>query len=120
VIETERLTSTPAGIVLFALDSLADGAARSVVIQRKASRFHGFVVRRGGAAFGYLDRCPHMGLPLAQELDHYLTADGGLILCSWHGALFDVEHGLCRGGPCVGAGLVAWPVRVCDGVIVTA
>jgi nitrite reductase/ring-hydroxylating ferredoxin subunit len=35
------------------------------------------VVRRGEAAFGYVDRCPHAGLPLAQVLDRYLTRTEG-------------------------------------------
>ena len=115
-----RLTATPAGVHLAALDSIPDGKARNFVLQMKAGRFHGFVVRKGDAAFGYLDRCPHMGLPLAQELDSYLTSDGNLIVCSWHGALFDVQDGGCVGGPCSGARLTSWPVCVADGAIVTA
>ena len=115
----ERLTETPPGVRLVALGELADGAARNFVLQMKAGRFHGFVIRKGDAVYGYRDRCPHMGLPLAQELDRYLTPDGMLIVCSWHGALFKVEDGACVGGPCVGARLTRWPLAVRDGVIVT-
>jgi nitrite reductase/ring-hydroxylating ferredoxin subunit len=86
----------------------------------RAGRFHGFVVRRGDAVHGYVDRCPHMGLPLAQQLDAYLTPDGGLIACSWHGAVFEVEGGRCVGGPCAGTALAPWPVAVREGMIVTA
>ncbi len=88
------------------------------MIEMRAGRFHGFVVRRDGSVFGYVDRCPHMGLPLAQKLDDYVV--GSLIACSWHGALFDVESGACRGGPCPGTALTPWPVRVEEGQIVTA
>jgi nitrite reductase/ring-hydroxylating ferredoxin subunit len=116
----ERLTETPPGIALGPLDAIADGGARNYVIEMKAGRFHGFVVRRGQQVFGYRDRCPHMGLPLAQELDRYLTSGGELILCSWHGALFDVESGRCVGGPCVGAALAPWPLQVAEGTIRTA
>ena len=116
----ERLTETPPGVRLAGLTDIADGAARNFVLQMKAGRFHGFVVRRGEQVHGYLDRCPHMGLPLAQELDRYLTPDGSLILCSWHGALFDVTSGRCAGGPCAGAALTSWPVEIVDGVIRTA
>ena len=116
----ERLAATPPGITLGPLDLIADGAARNFVIELRAGRFHGFVVRQGGAVHGYVDRCAHMALPLAQQLDHYLTDDGGLVQCSWHGALYRIEDGQCVGGPCVGAGLTPWPVTVRDGLLVTA
>jgi nitrite reductase/ring-hydroxylating ferredoxin subunit len=115
-----RVWATPAGVGLGPLDQIADPGARNYVLQIGDRRFHGFVVRRGGQAFGYVDRCPHAGLPLAQALDQYLTPDGGLIACSWHGALFEVETGACVGGPCAGARLSPWPVAVEDGRIVTA
>lgn len=115
-----RVWSTRAGINLGPLDLIADGAARNYVLQIGANRFHGFVVRRGETAFGYVDRCPHAGLPLAQQLDQYLTPDGGMIACSWHGAVFAIEDGACLGGPCAGGRLTPWPVRVEDGRITTA
>ncbi|PXA85565.1 2Fe-2S ferredoxin [Caulobacter sp. D4A] len=115
-----RIWLTPAGVNLGPLDLIADGAARNYVLQIGANRFHGFVVRRGEAAFGYVDRCPHAGLPLAQTLDQYLTPDGGMIACSWHGAVFSIEDGACLGGPCAGARLTPWPVRVDGGRLLTA
>lgn len=114
----ERLHATPAGVTLAPLASIADGSARNFVLQLRAGRFHGFVVRHGASAFGYVDRCPHAGLPLAQQLDDYVEA--GHIRCTWHGALFRVDDGACVAGPCVGQRLVAWPVAVSDGMIVTA
>lgn len=116
----ERVYATPAGVVLSPLLMVADGKARNFVIDLRAGRFHGFVVRQGDAISGFVDRCPHMGLPLAQVLDDYVTADGTAIRCSWHGALFDREDGRCLGGPCAGASLTPWPVIVRDGMIVTA
>jgi len=113
-----RVDATPPGVTLAPLAAIADGAARNFVLQLRAGRFHGFVVRRGDAVFGYVDRCPHAGLPLAQSLDDYVAA--GHVRCSWHGALFRAEDGVCVAGPCVGARLAAWPVTVRDGMIVTA
>lgn len=116
----KRLWETRAGINLGPLDLIADGGSRNYVLQIGDKRFHGFVVRRGQAVFGYVDRCPHQGLPLAQVLDQYLTPDGGLIACSWHGAVFTVEEGDCVGGPCAGARLTPWPVEAREGRVVTA
>lgn len=115
-----RVWSTPAGVNLGPLDLIKDGGARNYVLQIGDKRFHGFVVRKGEAVFGYVDRCPHAGLPLAQTLDQYLTPDGGLIACSWHGAVFTVEEGACAGGPCVGARLTPWAVEAREGRLYTA
>jgi nitrite reductase/ring-hydroxylating ferredoxin subunit len=114
-----RLNVTPAGVRLGQLELVQDGRGRSFVLELSAGRFHGFVVRRGDAVRGYVDRCPHAGLPLAQTLDEYVSQDGGFIACSWHGALFDPDDGRCVGGPCAGAQLSAWPVDVVDGIMMT-
>ncbi len=116
----ERVFATPAGVTIGPLADIPDGTARNYVLQLRAGRFHGFVVRRGGAVFGYVDRCPHMGLPLAQTLDAYLTPDRSAITCSWHAALFAIDDGRCLGGPCPGQSLTVWPVTVVGDAIVTA
>ena len=117
---SERVYAAPPGVALGPLALITDGKARNFVLELRAGRFHGFVVRQGDAVHGYVDRCPHMGLPLAQQLDAYLTDDASLIACSWHGALFRIDNGACVGGPCAGAALQPWPVTVVDGMIVTA
>jgi nitrite reductase/ring-hydroxylating ferredoxin subunit len=114
-----RTTSTPPGVHLCLLDELPNPGARNFVLQIGTLRFHGFVVRHGARVRGYVDRCPHMGLPLAQKLDDYLTTGGDLIGCSWHGALFRPTDGVCVGGPCFGAALITWPVVLKDGAVIT-
>lgn len=113
-----RLTATPPGVRLCRIEDLSDPGARNFVLQIKAQRFHGFIVREGERVVGFVDRCPHMGLPLAKTLDDYLAPDGRIV-CSWHGAIFDPSSGECLGGPCVGARLIEWPVEVVDGLVVT-
>jgi nitrite reductase/ring-hydroxylating ferredoxin subunit len=107
-------------VTLCTLEELPDPGARGFVLQIEEAYFHGFVVRKGGAVHGYVDRCPHAGLPLPQRLDVYLTLDDSLIQCSWHGALFRIEDGACVGGPCAGARLTPWRVEAVDGRIRTA
>lgn len=114
-----RLTETPPDVKLLPVAALQDPGARNLVLQIGDAYFHGFLVRVGNEVHGYVDRCPHAGLPLAQKLDGYLTPDGSLIACSWHGALFRPGDGVCVGGPCAGARLTSWPVKVEDGVVVT-
>ncbi len=116
-----RVFATPAGVRLCPADMIVPGAARNFVLQMRSGRFHGFVVRLGAEEVaGYVDRCPHAGLPLTQTLDEYMTPDGTHIQCSWHGALFRPADGKCVGGPCVGQSLTAWPVAVQEDWIVTA
>lgn len=115
----QRVASTPAGVKLCPIDGVENGKARNFVLQMRAGRFHGFVIRDGDHVAGYIDQCPHAGLPLAQKLDDYLTPSGEFIACSWHGAIFSKDTGLCVGGPCAGQSLSKWPVRVDEGWIVT-
>lgn len=116
----KRVWETPAGVRLCRLEEIEEPGARNFVVEIDDAHFHGFVVRKGGAIHGYVDRCPHQGLPLARKLDDYLTDRKDFIVCSWHGALFRPEDGACMGGPCSGTHLTSWPVRVDDGWLVTA
>lgn len=116
----ERVWQTPAGVRLCPLDAIADPGARNFVLQVGEAFFHGFIVRTEGEVRGYVDRCPHAGLPLARALDDYLTPNKDLISCAWHGALFRPLDGACVGGPCAGAHLTPWPVEVVDGWLKTA
>ena len=54
------------------------------------------------------------------RLMRYLTPDGALILCGWHGAVFEPLTGQCVGGPCAGGRLTLWPVAAEGGVVRTA
>lgn len=114
-----RVFNTPAGVSLGPLSQIEDGKARNFVLQIGDAYFHGFVVRQGDEVFGYVDRCPHAGLPLAEELDDYLTPQGDYIACQWHGALFSISSGRCIGGPCAGDSLMVWPVRNDNGTLIT-
>jgi len=69
---------------------------------------------------GYLNRCPHAGHPLDLRPHHFLTADGTLILCSSHGALFEKSSGYCVAGPCAGRALTPVPLEVKGGFVLLA
>lgn len=116
----ERVWHTPAGVKLCELSALPDPGARNFVLQIGSAYFHGFLVRQGQTIVGYADRCPHANLPLARELDRYLTPDGSLISCAWHGALFRIDDGHAVAGPCPGASLTPWPVHLEAGLVVTS
>lgn len=71
------------------------------------------LVRQGDAVFAYRDLCPHFGdTPMAWRKDAYLNRDGSRIVCSAHGAQFDIATGRCLRGPCMGQNLSALQVEV--------
>ncbi len=115
----QATVDTPAGVRLCRLSELGEAEGRAVTVEHADRKFHGFVVRRGGSVFGYADRCPHVGLPIAAKGGRFVSRDGRFISCNWHGALFALENGDCVGGPCMGHRLAPWPVAVADDWIVT-
>lgn len=61
-----------------------------------------FAVRKDGEVHVYRNECPHLGVALEFQENEFLDLDGALIQCSTHGALFEIESGLCLAGPCQG------------------
>ncbi|NBF06116.1 Rieske 2Fe-2S domain-containing protein [Pseudomonas sp. Fl5BN2] len=70
-----------------------------------------FAVRREGQAYVYANRCPHRGVALEWQPDHFLDPSASLIQCATHGALFLIESGECVAGPCAGQFLEAVDCR---------
>jgi nitrite reductase/ring-hydroxylating ferredoxin subunit len=108
------------GVKLCTLGEIGDPGSKGFRFREDSILFMGFVVRRGDLVAGYVDSCPHASWPLAPMDDEYLTRTGSFILCSGHGAVFELEHGICVGGPCLGSRLPPWPVEVRDGCVFTA
>jgi nitrite reductase/ring-hydroxylating ferredoxin subunit len=59
-----------------------------------------FIVRKEGKLHAYENHCPHLGIQLEMVPDQFLESTHSLIQCSMHGALFQIEDGLCISGPC--------------------
>ena len=92
------------------VDEIVDGTARGFAFAG-APRDTMFVVRSGDSVRAWLNACPHVdGAPLAWRKDAYLSADGQAIVCYGHGAVFDLETGVCTQGACLGQRLT--PVSI--------
>ena len=102
--------------VVCRLSDLA-GGARGFTIGGGNWPLRLLVVRVADAVHGYLNRCPHAGHPLDLLPQHFLTADGTLILCASHGALFEKSTGHCVAGPCAGRSLTPVPLEVKCGFV---
>jgi nitrite reductase/ring-hydroxylating ferredoxin subunit len=99
------------------LDEIPDGQGRGFEIETCSGRRSIVVVRRGDRAFGYVNRCPHVGTPLDWVPDKFMSWDNRHLLCATHGALFRVEDGLCVQGPCSGDRLEPVPLEVSGGEV---
>ena len=82
-----------------------DGQGRSFSARAGGRNFKGFVVRKNGQFFAYENVCQHLPIPLDLEDDNFFSYDKAQIQCQMHGALYEIESGLCTGGPCLGATL---------------
>ncbi len=71
--------------------------------------------RRGERVIAYYNTCPHAGRPLNWAPDRFLFTPAGHLVCTAHGATFVLETGQCILGPCAGAHLRAFPIRIDDG-----
>lgn len=99
------------------LDELDDPGCREFQIGEGDWPYRGFVVRQGDKVYAYQNFCAHVGHPLNWSPDSFLSKDRRAILCSSHGALYEIDTGLCFRGPCVGRSLRAVDVDVRDGTI---
>ena len=61
-----------------------------------------FAIIKNGECFVYENKCPHLGIDLEFLPDQFLDLDNALIICSTHGALFEIQTGHCVSGPCQG------------------
>jgi nitrite reductase/ring-hydroxylating ferredoxin subunit len=103
--------------VICALDELADPGAKGFRMGEGDWPLRGFVVRHGDQVRAYVNYCPHAGFPLNWSPDAFLAPGAALIQCAMHGALFEMESGVCVAGPCLGRSLRPLPVNVVHGQV---
>lgn len=107
----------PAEVAIGRLDELIDPGCREFRVGEGDWPFKGFVVRQGQNVFAYRNYCMHLGHPLNWMPDDFMTKDRANIICSSHGAIYEISTGLCVAGPCLGKSLSALPTEIRDGVI---
>lgn len=103
-------------VPLFRTHELAENSAKGIEIEGRNL----FAVRKRGEIYVYWNRCPHIGTPLEWEKDKFLDAENALIQCATHGALFQINDGLCLVGPCRGKHLKPVPFEISDGMVSVA
>ncbi len=84
-------------------DNIPEGEARSFQVQGVSL----FVVHKDGEYFAYVNACPHLGIQLECQANQFLDSEKSFIICSNHGALFEILTGYCVSGPCHGQKLMS-------------
>ncbi len=103
------------------LEEIPDGGAKGVEIGDKTKKIGIIILRNGNEVRGFLNRCPHRGLPLETFPDGFLDETGEILICTNHGARFRASDGMCVRGPCVNVALVRMPLAIDgDAVFLTA
>ena len=70
------------------------------------------IVRTEKGVLAYINSCPHIGAPLDLRPGQFLSHNKENIVCSTHGALFQIDTGLCIFGPCKDAYLQSIPITI--------
>ncbi len=105
------------GAVLASVDIAPEGGAVAVDFISGDARFSLILARRNNAFYAYENRCPHASYPLERPDGRVVVQQARYIVCTAHGASFDLETGACVGGPCIGESLKAIPIIVEDGAV---
>lgn len=107
-------SSAPAPGTVICAESEIQGVRALSVTTEKGS-FPLLVLRAGAKFRAYVNACPHQYLPLNYRGDQLLSADGSKLMCTAHGAQFDIHSGeALLGADC---GLDAVPIEVSHGQI---
>ena len=75
------------------------------------------LVLRDAQIYAWQNICPHLGINLEFNPDEFMDCEQHYLLCSNHGALFQVEDGRCVAGPCQGESLLSVPISIVSGEI---
>jgi nitrite reductase/ring-hydroxylating ferredoxin subunit len=104
-------------IEIYKLDDLLDTDAKGLVANVEGKQRNIFIARKGKRIFAYLNWCPHNQVLIDQIPNKFFNANKSYIQCSKHGALFNIDDGLCIEGPCEGEKLKSLDVSIENGII---
>ncbi len=98
------------------LHELADGGALFWSCgEHKPFRL--IVLRSGDEVFGYVNRCAHFGVPLAEKIEQLMFKPDRSVSCNVHYARYGWRDGRCQDGECDGEGLLRVPLDVIAGEV---
>ena len=81
-------------IDVIAFSDLKDNECREFRYGEGDWPYRGFITNHKKDIFAYQNRCPHAGHQLNWQPNDFLTPEKNNIVCSSHGAIFDILSGL--------------------------
>ena len=99
------------------LEDIEDDNAVGMVARVAGKQRNIFVIRQGGDVHAYVNWCPHNQVLIDQIPGQFFNSEKTMLRCSKHGALFQINDGLCVEGPCEGESLQPLSCIVDNGVI---
>jgi nitrite reductase/ring-hydroxylating ferredoxin subunit len=121
--ETQSERAGTTNYPLCRIDEVPDRTAKA--IELRGINPHGevdtcpiIVVRWAEQVYGYINTCPHKPTQLdASRPGKFWNEEHSHLMCDKHGAIFEVDTGMCLDGPCQGKGLTPLSVQVIDGEV---
>jgi len=99
-------------LLLGNVDDIANGQAKGFDPNNSGNDTF-FIVRQENSLFAYADICPHYNnTSLPWKRHQYLDGASKFIVCAAHGALFEINDGTCKQGPCLGQQLNKIPIEI--------
>ena len=83
-------------------EDLGEGATLKFAFTENGDKREGFVVRWKGRARAYRNECRHIPVSLDWVENQFMSRDGCHLQCATHGALYEVDTGICIDGPPTG------------------
>lgn len=109
--------------VVCATDAIERGGARAFSLSRvdaagESRPFPIVVIRTHDNDYlGYVNACPHDGVWLNFGSGEFFAPDRAFLRCGRHGAIFEIDSGLCIEGPCKAKSLQPIALAVVDGEV---
>jgi len=77
-----------------------EGSSKSFSAKVGSKSFEGFVVKKNGRFYAYQNLCQHLPITLDLKDGRFFSHDRKALQCHMHGALYEIETGICFAGPC--------------------
>lgn len=106
------LSSAPAKGTFVANATDVPEGATTLEVLSDAGEFPMILAHQGGQFYAYVNACPHQFLPLDYRSPQILITAGDKLMCTSHGAMYDLKIGVGTAGHGLGCSLGSVPLEI--------